>query len=135
MRQQASSDKNRPAAVLNEAEADRRLWRARYPAWWSNIDEVIPTPMTTQADQEKLDEAFRHIDANDDGLLSRAEVIKACRGDERIRALLAHVDIPGELEVLEALHLSNATRESSRRNIVEIVPRQIEGSKSIERRQ
>ena len=38
---------------------------------------------------EGIVEAFRLIDANDDGELSRSEVIKACRSSERIRVLLS----------------------------------------------
>ena len=40
------------------------------------------------ANRASIEDAFRRIDANGDGVLSRIEVIKACRANEDIRALL-----------------------------------------------
>merc|ERR1712139_478610 len=47
------------------------------------IQKAAPT-----ANTEKLIAAFKRIDVNNDGQLSRAEVIKVCRADPEIRELL-----------------------------------------------
>ena len=48
----------------------------------------------TEVTRESLIECFKHIDANGNGFLSRAEVVKACRSDARVRALLG---LPAEI--------------------------------------
>lgn len=50
-------------------------------------DEAKAAAWTTQWRRD-VDDAFARIDANCDGHLSRAEVIRACRVDARVRSLL-----------------------------------------------
>ena len=49
---------------------------------------AAPSQSPTTAADAAILEAFHLIDKNGDGLLSRIEIIKACRADERIRSLL-----------------------------------------------
>ena len=49
---------------------------------------VSPASAAAPLELDDIAEAFSLIDANGDGVLSRAEVIKACRASERVRTLL-----------------------------------------------
>ena len=49
---------------------------------------VAPGQVEHAARRSELEAAFHRIDANANGLLSRAEVIRACRHDEHVRTLL-----------------------------------------------